>query len=350
MTYCIWNNKGGVGKTFLTYCLATEYALKNQKTCVVVVDMCPQANISEILLGGNGTGADNLAKLDEQKLTIAHYISRRLINPYQTDLIGTESNFFIRPDKYNDKIPENVRLVAGSSELDLYSKGIEFYANTGNFSGQPKAWTIIKSWLKSLCDVQKRNLDSQYEKTIFFIDCNPSFSPYTELALVASDRLIVPCTADGGSVRALKNLFKVIYGVGILPESNMPTFYKEMQINNLPLPKISMIIQNRHRTKKKGGETKKDLTSAFAGVKNNITSVQQEYLLKCPEYFSQSTGIYDVKDGNTLAPIISYNGDLLSQLKAQKYRVYQKHSQTNEKQIEGLKEDINHILQNIIND
>ena len=27
--YCIWNNKGGVGKTFLTYLLATEYAEKN---------------------------------------------------------------------------------------------------------------------------------------------------------------------------------------------------------------------------------------------------------------------------------------------------------------------------------
>lgn len=50
--YCIWNNKGGVGKTFLTYLLATEYAKNNPSQQVVVVDMCPQANVSEILLGG----------------------------------------------------------------------------------------------------------------------------------------------------------------------------------------------------------------------------------------------------------------------------------------------------------
>jgi cellulose biosynthesis protein BcsQ len=31
MKYCIWNNKGGVGKTFLTYAIATEYAKKTAK-------------------------------------------------------------------------------------------------------------------------------------------------------------------------------------------------------------------------------------------------------------------------------------------------------------------------------
>ena len=57
---CVWNNKGGVGKTFLTYILATEFAKKNVD--VVVVDMCPQGNVSEMLLGGDGIGQDNMEK------------------------------------------------------------------------------------------------------------------------------------------------------------------------------------------------------------------------------------------------------------------------------------------------
>lgn len=61
--YCIWNNKKGVGKTFLTYAIATEYSPRNNNHCVVVADMCPQANISEIFLGGNGQGAENLEKV-----------------------------------------------------------------------------------------------------------------------------------------------------------------------------------------------------------------------------------------------------------------------------------------------
>ena len=77
MRYCIWNNKGGVGTTFLTYSLAVEYAIKYPNKAVAVVDMCPQANISEMLLGGNGLGEENLVKFCDLRRTIAGYIRDR---------------------------------------------------------------------------------------------------------------------------------------------------------------------------------------------------------------------------------------------------------------------------------
>lgn len=63
MRYAIWNNKGGVGKTFLSFMLSAEYALKYSEKKVIAVDMCPQANLSEILLGGNSTGSAKLETL-----------------------------------------------------------------------------------------------------------------------------------------------------------------------------------------------------------------------------------------------------------------------------------------------
>lgn len=42
--YGLWTNKGGVGKTTLTYHLATTYAELFPDKDVVVIDMCPQAN------------------------------------------------------------------------------------------------------------------------------------------------------------------------------------------------------------------------------------------------------------------------------------------------------------------
>jgi CO dehydrogenase nickel-insertion accessory protein CooC1 len=57
MRYALWNNKGGVGKSFLSFVLSTEIA-KARNQPVIVVDMCPQANLSEIMLGGNGIGSD----------------------------------------------------------------------------------------------------------------------------------------------------------------------------------------------------------------------------------------------------------------------------------------------------
>ena len=60
MKYALWNNKGGVGKSFLTFALATEYAYLHEDKRIYVVDMCPQANVSEIILGGNKVGSDNI--------------------------------------------------------------------------------------------------------------------------------------------------------------------------------------------------------------------------------------------------------------------------------------------------
>ena len=48
--YAFWNNKGGVGKSFLGFVAATEYAHTYPETDVYVIDLCPQADISETLL------------------------------------------------------------------------------------------------------------------------------------------------------------------------------------------------------------------------------------------------------------------------------------------------------------
>ena len=43
--------QGGVGKTTLTFHLSSQYARTHATERILVVDMCPQANISSALLG-----------------------------------------------------------------------------------------------------------------------------------------------------------------------------------------------------------------------------------------------------------------------------------------------------------
>lgn len=50
-SYVVWNNRGGSGKTNLTYHLAIKYAYRNPDKTVLVVDMCPQADLSHAFLG-----------------------------------------------------------------------------------------------------------------------------------------------------------------------------------------------------------------------------------------------------------------------------------------------------------
>jgi len=61
-SYVIWNNKGGVGKSTIPFHVASMYAEQNPNQNVVVIDMCPQANSSMMLMGG-GTNAE--ARLQE---------------------------------------------------------------------------------------------------------------------------------------------------------------------------------------------------------------------------------------------------------------------------------------------
>ena len=76
---------GGVGKSFLTFVFASEYASANPDKVVYVIDMCPQANVSEIFLGGNGGGAIELEKLlnGRQRQTIGGYFDSRLEQPHR---------------------------------------------------------------------------------------------------------------------------------------------------------------------------------------------------------------------------------------------------------------------------
>ena len=49
-SYGLFTNKGGVGKTTLTFHLASLYAELNPDKRIVLVDMCPQANLSNTVL------------------------------------------------------------------------------------------------------------------------------------------------------------------------------------------------------------------------------------------------------------------------------------------------------------
>ena len=60
------------------------------------MDMCPQAKVREILLGGNGGGGEELQKLLGKMpiaQTIGGYYHQRILQPHS--LTGTETGFLI---------------------------------------------------------------------------------------------------------------------------------------------------------------------------------------------------------------------------------------------------------------
>ena len=117
--YAIWNNKGGVGKSYLTFQIATEYAKTHPEQKVLVVDLCPQANASSMLLGGITKGEKRLVEIasSPRRPTIAGYIDERIRSPYVSPKIG--ARFATSVNQYNDQVPANLFLVVGDESFGI---------------------------------------------------------------------------------------------------------------------------------------------------------------------------------------------------------------------------------------
>lgn len=238
--YAFWNNKGGTGKTTLCFQTLCQYAIDHPDQKVLAIDVCPQANLSELLLGGLvGAGSDNLMKIQGQskRATIGGYFQDKLPNPY-SELDIHFMDYVTMPSKYNDNIPKNIMLICGDPILELQSNAVSTLANT-QIPGT-NTWIKVIEWISNLLVAGEGNYD-----TVFF-DMNPSFSIFTQMALAAADKLVLPVMADDSSRRAIQNAFSLIYGFKLPhPIYQEFAFSTKMKRANKSLPVVHCIIKNR---------------------------------------------------------------------------------------------------------
>jgi cellulose biosynthesis protein BcsQ len=318
--YAIWNNKGGVGKSFLTFVLSSEYAIAHRDRSVFVIDMCPQANVSEILLGGNGNGAKALDKLlsSKPRQTIGGYFDKRIDQPQSKT--GSETSFAVQLSTINKQLPGNMFLVAGDPSLELQAQAI----NQISTQTLPvKSWRNVHSWLIDLVD----SLAAQHDNAVFFIDCNPSFSAYTELAVLASNRLIIPCTADGSSARGIDNVGQLLFGVNIPASYANADFDAKTKQNNMALPSIHLIPLNRST------QYDKKASRAFGAMYTEIQKRVKKLHKTIPNRFSLpiNSGTYfqDIPDAHSVSVVVSHYGMPLGHVKVKAYDVHGKATKVN---------------------
>lgn len=237
--YAVWNNKGGVGKSYLTFQIASEYARTHPEKKILVIDLCPQANSSGMLLGGMVNGETLLDMLSGQtpRKTISGYIEDRIRSPYINPHTG--SNYGINVAYYNSSVPDNLFLIPGDEQLEIQAPRVL----GATLPGPTDAWRIVHIWIRDLIDDLQKSWDQ--ENSTVFIDCNPSFSIYTELALSAADSLIIPFSADGSSKRAVRSLLALLYGITRMPGAQQSQFFINSNQFRLTIPKIYCYIGNR---------------------------------------------------------------------------------------------------------
>ncbi|HHJ15894.1 MAG TPA: ParA family protein [Gammaproteobacteria bacterium] len=311
-TYAIWNNKGGTGKTSLAFQVVCRYAQINPKARILVIDMCPQANLSELMLGGL-SNSGSMRLLERQGLTprcsIGGYFDARLPAPFSPPKIDAAS-YITNPSEYNSSIPKSIDLICGDPLLELQAIAMNTLANT-DLPGV-NAWLGVIDWLSDLLAV----MESEYD--IVFIDTNPSFSMYTQIALSSANRVILPVMADDSSRRAIQNAFSLIYGVKLPSEIySKYTFATKLTSVERKLPKIHLILKNR-LTQYMGS------ASAYAAVLSGIDSDLTALIKSYPKHFTFSktaNGIVEVRDFGTTGVVAFARGCPFSVMQTGKLQI-----------------------------
>ena len=240
LIYGFWNNKGGTGKTSLCFQALTTYAHQHPKKRILAIDVCPQANLSELLFGGltnGGSGVLLQHQGEATRRTIGGYFESRLPSPFQVPTITAQA-YISTPATYNSQIPKNIDLIAGDPLLELQSNAISTLSNT-QVPGT-NSWLAIIDWIRDLL----KTIENDYD--VVFIDSNPSFSIYTQIALSTADRLVLPVMADDSSRRAIQNAFSLVYSLKLPSEIYAQyAFATKLRAAGRDLPKVHLIAKNR---------------------------------------------------------------------------------------------------------
>lgn len=320
-SYVMWNNKGGVGKSTITFHVASVYAEQNPDRDVIVVDMCPQANVSMMLMGGGQQAEQKLQVLitKDTPQTIVGYITDSITRSDTSDLLK-----YITPlHLLNSNLPENIHLLSGDGNLELIAPLLSERADAAPLSVKDQPWVEIHSIIKNLTKKKLSNKPCTY-----FIDTNPSFSVYTQIAILSGEHLLVPINADDSSIFAITGLFNLIWGTEKThPVYGNYTFSSKVNNFNMARPKIALLLGNRF-TQQKGA------AHAFKALSNEATQKMYDEYIKNPSRFVDSTSdinsqddfesefSMELRDFNSAGVVAANQGIPLSKMNKNIYHVY----------------------------
>ena len=196
-------------------------------------------------------------------------------------------------------------------------------------------WKNVHNWLLDLVNCQQK---LGIDNTTVLIDCNPSFSAYTELAMIAAERLIVPCSSDGSSARAITNIGALLYGIGV-PSYERVSFKSKADKFDMPIPIIHSVLLNRST------QYNMRASKAFTAMFNEIKTRVEDLRTRHPEHFVSGNEIFqEVPDTHSVAIVCSHLGIPLYEVRTGGYDVQGTKTQVNNEPLERYKRAIDKLM------
>jgi cellulose biosynthesis protein BcsQ len=351
-TYGLWNNKGGVGKSTITFHLAARYAEQHPDMNVLVIDLCPQANVSMMLLGGGTTGEDAVLNhcTAPTPRTVVGYLSTVISNGSGAHL-PDPTTFLVQVSATNPNLTRGLYLLCGDGNLEPMAPAINGAASAPPLTQQAQPWRWIHLIFRRFIeDLAQHRGDRDW---MVFVDTNPSFSIYTELAVSAVDRLVTPVNADDSSRVATNAMFILLHGQNPPhPIYGAWTFAARAAQQGVPVPRIHLVVGNR-LTQYDGA------AAAFSALSDATADTLWAAYQQHPDYFTVRTnvpttrqgfrGLYSVplRDFNTAGVVAAHGGYRLSQMLSRHYPVHTGSAQVNRARVEECLQAVDAVLQQL---
>lgn len=216
-TYAISNLRGGVGKTSLAFNLAYELSRHDS---VLLVDTCPQANLTEVIMPG-----------EKPKATIFNALLPKVLGPAFGDEIR-DIAFRVSRSCPSFAAGKGCYFIPGDSELYSFPSSMYQQLQVANSQNRPQ---IVKNLLwsvKTIIEVEAKEL--KCSKII--IDTSPFYAGATHLAWCAAEALIIPVRVDEHSVESFELMLQM------LTDPARDYMLWNERAGNLGGPKIAAIV------------------------------------------------------------------------------------------------------------
>lgn len=272
-TITVFNNKGGVGKTTLTFHLA--YALAELGHKVLAIDLDPQCNLSIFSLHLNQIQeiwSEEEAFINEPGFQSAKSLldassSRKLYaNP-------RSAHFLLKPteegvgdhESYPPPIAlhENLHIIPGRLTLHMFEEQLSRRWSEA-FVGQPLALRTL-SEIRRLIHIYAETYGYEYA----IIDTSPSLGQLNKTILTTVDAFLIPCGPDLFSMYGIQNIGSSLTRWGnelrtlfhLIPPGRRPY---------LPDQFVNFLGYTIYNAKKREGSTEWDMAIAHFDYANRI--------------------------------------------------------------------------------
>ncbi|MGA8905778.1 MAG: hypothetical protein WB661_12315 [Candidatus Bathyarchaeia archaeon] len=130
------------------------------------------------------------------------------------------------------------------------------------------------------------------------------------MAILASERLAVPCSAEGSSARAIDNIGRLVYGVNIPIKYQTFNFFSNAKNFGFKLPEMHLVILNR--STQYGSKASRGFSAMFDEIKRRTLALRATTKV---HFSSVLDPFVDIPDNHTLSIICSHLGLPISALK-----------------------------------